>query len=267
MFDETVTRTGGYPVLAVHRGGGGSGVFGPENTMHTYRRAVLYPAVRMLEIDVRVTRDHEPVLMHDSSVDRTTDGQGALNGYRLAELRRLDAAAHYPTLRGTGIGVPTLREFLEEFVHRRDLLFLFDFKEEEAVEHALPLIEACGELRGRYVLYSAFAEANALLHERRLTGVPLGTDIKESIAMTVAYNTGLLGQYAFGARDIFFYVHQRAAAHFFTQGLIDALHRAGMRVLVCGENLAHRETLRQCVEWGVDYIMLENPADSTALCV
>lgn len=75
----------------------------PENTVRSFRAAVEL-GVDFVEMDVRLTGDGHAVILHDKAVDRTTDGRGALEGMRLAEVRELDA--------GEGEKVPTLEEAL-----------------------------------------------------------------------------------------------------------------------------------------------------------
>jgi len=97
----------GWPANLGHRGDTGRY---PENTLAAFRAAVEAGAGG-LELDVRLTRDGHPVVMHDATVDRTTDGFGAVAGMTLAEVRRLDAGgAGRP-----GEGVPTLRKVLATF--------------------------------------------------------------------------------------------------------------------------------------------------------
>ena len=76
------------PVPVAHRGG--AGLF-PENTLEAYRAVVQRFDVPFLELDVRCTRDGVPVVIHDATVERTTDGRGAVRDYELAALLRLDA--------------------------------------------------------------------------------------------------------------------------------------------------------------------------------
>lgn len=94
----------GWPANIAHRGL--SDRF-PENTLAAFR-AALGAGAGGIELDVRVTRDGHPIVMHDATVDRTTDGFGAVAGMTLEAVRRLGVG-------GTGGGVPTLREVLEEF--------------------------------------------------------------------------------------------------------------------------------------------------------
>lgn len=83
----------------------------PENTLASFRAAVEAGADG-LELDVWLTRDGQPVIMHDPTVDRTTDGSGPVSGMTLEGIRRLNARAR------SGVDgrfpVPTLAEVLEE---------------------------------------------------------------------------------------------------------------------------------------------------------
>ena len=74
-----------------HRGA--SGTF-PENTLSAFRAAIDARA-DMCELDVQLTRDGAVVVIHDETVDRTTDGQGEIAELTLEELKRLDAGAKF----------------------------------------------------------------------------------------------------------------------------------------------------------------------------
>jgi glycerophosphoryl diester phosphodiesterase len=105
------------PVIA-HRGASGSA---PENTLPAFELAVRQGA-DAIELDVRLTRDGVPVVLHDATLDRTTDGRGPVGALTLAELRAADAGARfsldggrsYPFRNGAA-RVPTLAEVLRGF--------------------------------------------------------------------------------------------------------------------------------------------------------
>ena len=91
-----------HKILRVgHRGAKG---YAPENTLASFRKA-LELKVDMFELDVRLCRSGELVVLHDETVDRTTDGSGAAGELTLSRLKKLDA--------GQGEKIPTLEEVLE----------------------------------------------------------------------------------------------------------------------------------------------------------
>jgi glycerophosphoryl diester phosphodiesterase len=101
------------PLVMAHRGGAG---LWPENTMHSFERAVDL-GVDVLETEIQGTADNILVLMHDSTVDRTTNGSGPISSFTLEELKTLDAGYNWSAdggqtfpFRGSGITVPTLEE-------------------------------------------------------------------------------------------------------------------------------------------------------------
>ena len=94
--------------VAAHRGWSSKY---PENTLEAMQ-AAMDIGVDQLEIDVRVTKDNELVIIHDATVDRTTNGTGKVCALTLAELKALDASNHKgPEF--AGVKIPTLVEFME----------------------------------------------------------------------------------------------------------------------------------------------------------
>jgi glycerophosphoryl diester phosphodiesterase len=106
-----------WPAGFAHRG---ASARVPENTLEAFREAVEVGA-RALELDVHMSLDREIIVLHDASVDRTTDGSGPVNAMPLAELKKLDAGYRFTpdgathSYRGRGIRVPTLSEVFREF--------------------------------------------------------------------------------------------------------------------------------------------------------
>jgi glycerophosphoryl diester phosphodiesterase len=89
------------PQIIAHRGGSANA---PENTLAAFRNAITQ-GVDWLEFDVQMTKDGALVVIHDETVDRTTDGTGAVRDLTLEQIRSLDA--------GQGEKVPTFEEVLE----------------------------------------------------------------------------------------------------------------------------------------------------------
>jgi glycerophosphoryl diester phosphodiesterase len=101
------STTSCVPPPVAHRGASAGA---PENTLPAFGRA-LRAGARMLEMDVRFTADGQPVIMHDATVDRTTNGTGPVSALTLAQVQRLDAGRWFGT-RFRGTRVPTLRQVL-----------------------------------------------------------------------------------------------------------------------------------------------------------
>ena len=131
-------------MLAIaHRGASGHA---PENTLASFRRAVAQGAT-FIETDLQLTRDAHLVAIHDSTVDRTTNGKGAIRDMTLAELRRLDAGAWFAS-EFAGERVPTLEETLQ-FARKNDVLFYLEIKVDGfwGGEHALiSQLQSSGEI-------------------------------------------------------------------------------------------------------------------------
>lgn len=116
------------PAVIAHQGGDG---LRPGNTLLAFDHADSL-GVDVLEMDVHQTRDGVLVLMHDATVDRTTNGQGDITGMDFAALRQLDAAWHWPfdgtaPWRGQGVTVPALHEVLDAYPRQR---FNIEIKQE-----------------------------------------------------------------------------------------------------------------------------------------
>jgi glycerophosphoryl diester phosphodiesterase len=106
----------GAPLLVAHRGGAG---LAPENTLPAFLSARDDWAADMIELDVRLSADGHVIVLHDPTVDRTTDGSGPAASMTLAQLQELDAGYRFTVdgatfpCRGRGVRIPTLAEVLE----------------------------------------------------------------------------------------------------------------------------------------------------------
>lgn len=111
-----------YPFWIAHRGGGN---LAPENTMAAFRVGVAH-GYRMAECDVKLSADGEPFLLHDTTLDRTTDARGVAASRPWAQLRRVDAGrwfgAHH-----AGERLPLLADLLP-WAAAADLLLNLEIK-------------------------------------------------------------------------------------------------------------------------------------------
>jgi glycerophosphoryl diester phosphodiesterase len=109
-------------LIIAHRGASGNA---PENTLAAFRKAVALGAT-FIETDLQLSRDARFVAIHDATVNRTTNGQGAVHDMTLADLRKLDAGSWFGS-EFAGERIPTLEEILE-FSKKNDVVFYLEIK-------------------------------------------------------------------------------------------------------------------------------------------
>jgi glycerophosphoryl diester phosphodiesterase len=139
------------PIIG-HRG---AAAHAPENTMEGFRRALALGA-EALELDVRRTADGEAVVVHDPTLDRTTDRSGPVALHSLRALSTVDAGFRHLDdrgfpFRGTGVRIPTLREVIAEF---NDVPLLIEVKEIE-VQEAVARVLLEGDAAERTIVAGA----------------------------------------------------------------------------------------------------------------
>ena len=100
--------TGRFPVVVIaHRGFSSAA---PENTLAAFSKAI-ETGCDMIELDVQLSRDGEVVVIHDETLDRTTNGKGKVNQHTLQDLRKFDAGFWFSP-QFTGEKIPPLKEVL-----------------------------------------------------------------------------------------------------------------------------------------------------------
>ena len=122
----------------------GNAAYAPENTMESFRQALAVGA-ECVELDVRVSADGVAMVMHDPTLDRTTDITGAVALLSAQQIRAADGGARFTRdggrtfpYRGKGIGVPTLEDALIELV---DVPLLIEIKTADASAETRRVIE------------------------------------------------------------------------------------------------------------------------------
>ncbi|SDW66666.1 glycerophosphoryl diester phosphodiesterase [Marininema mesophilum] len=108
-----------------HRGASG---YAPENTIASFDKAVTMKATSF-ELDVQRTKDGRLVIMHDTTVDRTTNGKGSVKNLTLKQIRELDAGSWFDKS-FAGEKVPTLEETLNRY-RNKPIRILIELKKPE----------------------------------------------------------------------------------------------------------------------------------------
>ena len=235
-----------WPANVSHRG---ASVRFPENTLASFR-AALEAGAGVLELDVRVTRDGHPVVVHDATVDRTTDGSGAVRGMTLEAVRRLSAGL-------PGEKVPTLREVFREFPDAAVNLDIKDWDLPGAEEAVLGVLREVGA-GGRVLVASA--DNGVLRRFRRAAGGEFYTGAsRREIAVFYALSLMRLERLVRPA-----YVALQVPVHYgplrlLTPRFVRAAHSVGVRVDVWTVNDPDR--MREVLELGADAVMTDRPEE------
>ena len=144
------------PYVVAHRGISGKV---PENTLAAFALACDTPGIDMIELDVRLSKDDEVIVLHDRTLQRTTTGNGAARNYTLAEIKEFDAGSWFsPSFANERI--PTLREVLTLVDKRRwmNIELKSDFfspEKSELLERKV--LETVHSLNcSEFVMYSSF---------------------------------------------------------------------------------------------------------------
>ena len=151
------------PKIIAHRG---ASAHAPENTMAAFQLAMDIHADG-IELDVMLSKDGHVVVVHDNTVDRTTNGSGRVKDMTLEELKSLDA--------GGGEKIPTLEEVFDRFGGQ--CLINIELKNYSSIFDSLPLdVAKLVKLHdlSDSVLLSSFNAFNLPRVRRRLAGVKLG---------------------------------------------------------------------------------------------
>lgn len=228
--------------IASHRGGGATA---PENTLPAIA-AALEGEFGYVEVDVALTADAHPVLMHDAKVDRTTDGSGRLADLTLDEVRALDAGSWFdPAYAGTR--VPTLEEFLDLLAGSGGRAIIELKGEWDAASAAHALDEVVTRGLDRHVAIASFDARTLALSAAASEVVPRLLILKHvpQDVVTAAEQAGVRG----------IIVDRKAVLA--RPEIVDELHGAGARVVVY--------TLNKDAQWdavtalGVDGIVTDDP--------
>jgi glycerophosphoryl diester phosphodiesterase len=255
--ERAVFQRKNSPVLVfAHRGGGG---LYPENTLEAFEYSAKTGA-DVLELDVHGTADGILVVMHDGSVNRTTDGSGKVSEMTLEALKKLDAGYRFSTdngqtfpFRGRGIAVPTLEEI---FAALPEMTFNIEPKQAEPSIIA-PL---CSLIRARKmtekVIVGSFRQA--VIDEFRRTCPEIATSAtpSEATEFLTLSKTGLSESYSPPMQALQI-PENLGALSVVTKEFVENAHRKNLKVHVWTIN--ETSDMERLIKIGVDGIMTDYP--------
>jgi glycerophosphoryl diester phosphodiesterase len=233
----------GQPGLVVGHRGNAAGA--PEDTLVSEVSAQKVGA-RVLEFDLHMTSDGVPVVMHDDTVDRTTDGSGRIDAMTLAQIQQLDAGSWFsPAFAGTP--VPTFEQILQ-FASTTDAIILPELKEavwtDEQVRTVADLIRKY-HMADR-TMFQSFYLPVLQTAQRVAPDIARAALVTDAPPDPVGYIT------SFGGQGL---LPQNTAV---TQDLVQTLHHADLSIMVW--TVDEPDEWSRLTELGVDGIMSNNPA-------
>ena len=204
----------------------------PENTMLSYRKAIEL-GVDYIECDVHLTKDGHIILMHDHTVDRTTNGTGPVNAFTFEEIRRLDA--------GKGEGVPTLQELVD--LAKGIVGLHIELKDENAVESVIALVRKNGVQDEVFLTTGnteVLARARSLAPELALEHI-FGEPPADAIARALSVGA------------------TRVSSHFahLTSAFVEEAHQRGLETIAWSPNT--KDEIGCALGFGVDLICSDRP--------
>ncbi len=253
---EIFKQENGRFLVFAHRGGGG---LYPENTLGAFEYSTKMGA-DVLELDVHATADGTLVVMHDGTVDRTTDGKGKIKELTLAEVKKLDAGFPFTSdggktfpFRGQKIQVPTLAEI---FAALPEMTFNIEPKQSEPsiIKPLCEMIRA-KKMVDKVIVGSfrqqAIDEFRQTCPEVATSGSP--TEVTEFLAFS---KTGISESYTppFQALQI---PENLGKLSVVTQDFVENAHRKNLKIHVWTINEA--ADMQRLIDLGVDGIMTDYP--------
>jgi len=244
----------GSPIRVIgHRG---AAAFAPENTLPSFAHAVEVGA-DAVELDLHTSRDGELMVIHDATLDRTTDGSGPVGERTLEELRQFDAGhgfttdhgATYP-YRGQGIRIPTLPEVLAAI---GDLPVVAEIKSLSA-----------GRAMGEWLQTAADRERILVGGFNRAEVDPAGRHARwrcayqdELRGFVLAGKIGLEGRFAPKTVDAAMVPEKRGPIRIVSRRWVGKAHAHHIGVFVWTVN--HPDDMRRLFDWGVDGLVSDAP--------
>jgi glycerophosphoryl diester phosphodiesterase len=242
-------------MVYAHRGGS---LQWPGNTILAFDEA-LNAGADVLEMDVRSTSDGALVVIHNSTVDETTDGRGPVAGFTLTALQLLDAGYRWGPdkfpHRGKGLKVPTLEEVFEHYKNR-DVCMNIEIKQimPSIVDRFCDLVVKHG-MTDR-ILVASFSTSVLRQIRARLPKLATSAGTWEMFVFYLLHWFNLTDRYHLPVQSLQFW---SSAGPFpiITESLVTAAHQYGLEIH--GWTVNNPDEMRRLIKLGVDGIITDEP--------
>ena len=238
------------PIVFGHRG---ASKYAPENTIAAFDLA-LASGVPAIELDTMLTRDGVPVVIHDRTVERTTNGRGRIDDLTLAQVQALDAGEKF-SAEFRGEGIPTLEQVFQRYQGK--LLINVELKNYHAPLDALPktVVDLVRKMQNQdSLIFSSFNSVNLMRIKKLLPEARLALLVENSLGGRV------LASRAFSFISPHF-IHPHTS--YITPDYLAREHARGRRVNVWTVNdMAAAARFR---DWGIDGMIGDDPGELSAI--
>ena len=252
---------GTKPRIIGHRGAAGDA---PENTLVSFQKA-FDDGAGYVELDVHGTKEGGVVIIHDASVDRTTEGQGWVSGKTFAELKALDAGYRFTRdggksfpYRGQGIQIPTLEELFDAFA---DLKLIIEIKSTDTAiaEKVIDTIVGTGK-ENRVLLATehdqVMNEARRIIRDKRAQ-IATGFSYGEVAMFIRQLQADCIGDFAV-CGQAFQLPLEYAGTPLVNAASVKAAHQLGLEMFVWTINDVNE--MKRLLALGVDGVITDYPA-------
>ncbi len=217
----------------------------PENTIESFEK-VLELNLDGFELDVQLTKDNIPVVIHDEKVDRTTDGKGFVKDYNYKDLRKLDAGSYYNS-KYKGAKIPALEEVLE-LISGKDIYFNIEIK--SGIIRYINIEEKIIELLEKYDYIN-----NTVLSSFNHYSLVKCKNINKELKTGIIYISGIVDPWEYAEKIKADFLHP--LKYSFDLQIVKSAHESKIGIfpyVINDVNLA-----KKMKSWGVDGIFSDCP--------
>lgn len=206
----------------------GAPAHAPENTIKSFRKA-LELGCEAIELDVHMCASGELVVIHDETLERTTNGKGKVADFSLQELKKLDA--------GEGEKIPTLDEVIDAAASKARILI--EIKNEKAADAVRQLIEKYGDYKNLVAISFNLSALESIKTSNSL--IKLGFTFEEKVQLP----------------DLSGYYSINPSVDVIDREIVENAHKSGLKVFCWTVN--NKEQLKIALDTGADGIMTDDP--------
>jgi glycerophosphoryl diester phosphodiesterase len=234
-----------FPLNTAHRGFSSKY---PENTMSAFTEA-LYAGADVIEMDVALTKDKKIAVIHDDTLDRTTNGKGKVSDYTLAEIQKLDAGAKFAE-RFKGEKIPTLNEVFDKL--GKKILMNVEIKDPHNPDSTI-------EKQVVDLIHKDKLEDFTLVQSFNHNSLNKVKKYDPSIKTAVLHWGPLKDVDPVAETKDVDGISFNPDAQYVTPEIVDKVHKAGIMIMPYFVDNVKKENIQKMLDMGVDSVISNNP--------